>query len=322
MKTGGIGGYFELDLPDRGGFLHDDGVLLNSGRNALEFVLMSLRDVQHLYVPYYTCDVVMEPIRKLVIPYSFYHIDNRLELKEKMTLQDGDYLLYTNYFGIKDAYVKQLVEQYGSKLIVDNAQAWFAEPINEINTVYSPRKYVGIPDGGIAYCPNELEINQFEQDLSFDRCSHLLKRIDMGATEGYADFKANSHKLCDQPIRRMSELTKAMLTSIDFDVVKRKRISNFMRLHEALRSSNQFAMPDLSSFSCPMVYPYLSNDASLKQRMIENKIFVATYWPNVKEWAEEGMIERILMEKLLPIPCDQRYESVEINRIISNIMTL
>ena len=29
----GIGGYFELELPDYGGFLHDDGVLLNSGMN-------------------------------------------------------------------------------------------------------------------------------------------------------------------------------------------------------------------------------------------------------------------------------------------------
>ena len=29
-----IGGYFELELLDQGGFPHDDGVLLNSGRNA------------------------------------------------------------------------------------------------------------------------------------------------------------------------------------------------------------------------------------------------------------------------------------------------
>ena len=319
---GAIGGYFELELPQHRGFLHNDGVLLNTGRNALEYVLRSMPEVWHLWIPYYTCDVILEPITKLGIPFNFYHIDDRLELKDELELRDGDALLYTNYFGIKDAYVKQLVEQYSSKLIVDNSQAWFAEPINGISTVYSPRKYVGIPDGGIAYCPNGLDINQFEQDHSFDRCSHLLKRIDMCASEGYSDFKANSHKLCDQPIRTMSELTKTMLSSIDLDDVKRKRIANFVQLHEALQASNQFAMPDLSSFSCPMVYPYLSNDASLKQRLIENKIFVATYWPNVKEWAEEGMLEKVLMEKLLPIPCDQRYDSVDINSIISNIMKL
>lgn len=34
MKTEGIGGFFELELPDNGGFPHDDGVLVNSERNA------------------------------------------------------------------------------------------------------------------------------------------------------------------------------------------------------------------------------------------------------------------------------------------------
>lgn len=314
-----IGGYFELELPQHRGFLHDDGVLLNSGRNALEYVLRSKPEARHLWIPYYTCDAILEPITKLGIPFNFYHIDDRLELKDELALRDGDALLYTNYFGIKDAYVKQLVEQYGSKLIVDNSQAWFAEPINGISTVYSPRKYVGIPDGGIAYCPNGLDINQFEQDHSFDRCSHLLKRIDMGASEGYSDFKANSHKLYDQPIRTMSELTKTILSSISFDDVKRKRIVNFVVLHETLQVSNQYVMPDLSSFSCPMVYPYFSNDASLKQRLIENKIFVATYWPNVKEWCIPDDLEYWLAEKTVFLPIDQRYDKEDLNRIINTI---
>ena len=118
-----IGGYFELELPKRGSFVHDDGVLLNSGRNALEYVLRSMPDVRHLWAPYYTCDSILEPITKLGIPYTFYHINERLELKDGLMLQDGDYLLYTNYFGIQDSYVKQLAMQYGSQLIVDNAQA-------------------------------------------------------------------------------------------------------------------------------------------------------------------------------------------------------
>ena len=68
MITTGIGGYFELELPDSGGFLHNDGVLLNSGRNALEYVLRALGEVKGLFIPYYTCDVVMEPVEKLGLP--------------------------------------------------------------------------------------------------------------------------------------------------------------------------------------------------------------------------------------------------------------
>lgn len=317
MMKDAIGGYFELELLHKGGFPHDDGALLNSGRNALEYVLQSLPDVRLLWVPYYTCKVILEPLEKLNVEYSFYHIDRHLELNRTIDLQKGEYLLYTNYFGIKDEYVRALSKRYGSNLIIDNAQSWFAEPIENVSTFYSPRKFVGVPDGGIAFCHKGIDLNQFEIDRSYERCSHLLKRIDLGASEGYGDFRENSQKLSNQPIKRMSNLTQALLSGIDFDAIKKKRLSNFSQLHTALRDSNKFEMPEMSSFECPMVYPYLTDDHSLKQRLIENRVFVATYWPNVREWVKEGMLEYELAELLLPIPCDQRYDLFDLSKIIT-----
>ncbi len=315
MTTEGIGGYFELELPDRGGFLHDDGVLLNSGRNALEYVLLALGDVKNVFIPYYTCDVVLEPIERLDIRYSFYPLNKALEIESLPSLQSGDYLIYTNYFGIKDNYVKVLADYYGTSLIVDNAQAWFAEPIAGVSTIYSPRKFVGLPDGGIAYCTKHIDENSFVQDVSYERFSHLLKRIDLGPSEGYADFRENSKQLMGQPIKRMSKLTMRLLSSIDFEVVKNRRRNNFERLHESLRKLNLFEMPSMDMFECPMVYPYLTEDASLRQKLIEDKVFVATYWPNVRDWTAEDRLERKLMNSLLPIPCDQRYGQLEIDYI-------
>ena len=320
MTSGGIGGYFELELLDRGGFLHDDGVLLNSGRNALEYVLMALGDVKHLYLPYYTCNVVMEPVEKMGIPYSFYHINQKLEIESLPLLQSGDYLLYTNYFGVKDEYVKVLADRYGSQLIVDNAQAWFSDPIEGVNTIYSPRKYVGLPDGGVAYCVKHIDENKYEQDVSYERCSHLLKRIDLGPSEGYDDFRGNSKQLIGQPIERMSKLTLRMLASIDFDGIKAKRRNNFEYLHEHLKKTNQLDVPSMNSFACPMVYPYLSDNTLLKQKLIDNRVFVATYWPNVREWTNEEMLERKLLEGLIPIPCDQRYGEKELSIIVSLVL--
>ncbi len=43
-----IGGYFELELSDRGAFPCQDGVLLNSGRNALEYILRSIPTIARL----------------------------------------------------------------------------------------------------------------------------------------------------------------------------------------------------------------------------------------------------------------------------------
>lgn len=312
-----IGGYFSLELPCVGNMPHADGLLVNSGRNALELILRSISHVTQVYIPYYTCDVVLEPFEKLSIPYTFYHLNQRLELTDDISLGDGEYLLYTNYFGIMDSYVHELSIRYGDRLIVDNAQALYAAPTAKC--LYSPRKFVGAPDGGIAYTDSSVSLSIYDVDSSSDRCSHLLVRHDRGASAGYAEFRANSIKLKHQPIRQLSPLTRTLLTSIDFADVKRRRIENFQALHSCLCGSNKLSIPPLDSFACPMVYPYYSGDAILKQRLIARKIYVATYWPNVLEWCSPSDTEYQLASGIIAIPIDQRYGSEEMNYIISHI---
>ena len=301
-----IGGYFELELDNRGECINDDGILVNTGRNALELILSNLSNASKVYIPKYTCEVIMEPFQKLGIQYSFYSINIQLEIADEIVLGQDEYLLYTNYFGVKDNYVKQLVELYSNRVIIDNAQALFSEPTTMC--FYSPRKFVGIPDGGIAYMDKPIDISEYEQDCSFDRCSHLLKRIDLGAGAGYADFKNNSSKLKNQPIKQMSKLTRVLLNAIDFKKIRSKRRENFAILHSLLSSSNKFKLDSLESIACPMVYPYMTDDESMRQRLIDNKVFVATYWPNVSEWCECGTTEFQLARTIIPLPIDQRYK--------------
>ena len=315
-----IGGYFELELAHHKGFPHDDGVLLNTGRNAFEYVLRSLPCIRHLWIPYYTCSAVLEPVVKLEIPYSFYKIDKNFEIIDPLTLHEGDYLIYTNYFGVKDDYVCKISDFYGGHLIVDNAQAWFAEPISGINTFYSPRKYVGVPDGGIAFCLYKTDIGQFEQDYSYNRCSHLLKRLELGAEVGFEDFRSDESLLSSLQIRLMSELTKALLSSIDFERIKNTRLRNYKYLDHCLGEFNSLPHIDVSSFRCPMAYPFLTNDNYLRKRLINKKVFVATYWPNIKQCAAQGSIESEFASKLIPLPIDQRYDLEDMKRIIKAIL--
>ena len=318
-----IGGYFSLEIKEtfQENTIHSQGLFLNSGRNALEYILSSLSVVSKLWIPYFTCDVVLEPIKKLGIPYDFYRINEHLELCEDVQLASDEYLLATNYYGIKDSYIENLARKYGSHLIVDNAQALYAHPIEGIKTFYSPRKFAGIPDGGIAYMEAGKDIQSFDTDVSYDRLSHLLKRIDLGAGAGYTDFKDNSRKLANQPIMQMSRLTGVLLASIDFEGIKERRLKNFHILHEALKSSNQLAIPTIGSFSCPLVYPYFTNDCTLKKKLIDNKVFVATYWPNVLEWCKEDTLEYQLADRIIAIPIDQRYGEEEMKYITNLILS-
>ena len=308
-----IGGYFSLEQPQREEY-HKRAIRLNTGRNCLEYILR-VRGYKKVFVPYYTCEAVLEPINKLGIPYEYYHIDIHFEIRDSFTLKEGEALLYTNYFGLKQRYVEQLAKIYGPSLIVDNTQAFYAKPIPGIDTFYTCRKFFGVPDGAYLYCDKELD-EEIEQDYSYDRVAHLVKRIDLSAEDGYKDFRRVDDGLDNQPIRKMSKLTQRMMQGVDYEAAAQRRRANFQMLHEALGKENNLELP-LNGDAVPMVYPYLGPVEGLREKLIENKIFVARYWPNVLEWTTEGDIDYLLAYQMQPLPIDQRYGLDDMNRIIS-----
>lgn len=314
-----IGGYFELELRRQNHFLHDDGILLNCCRGALEYIFRANDSISKIWIPFFTCDVVKEPIGMLNIPIEYYRINENLEIVEDFRLKEDEFLLYTNYFGIKDQYVSYLSSKYGSRLIVDCAQAWYAPPFGNSNYAYSPRKFIGIPDGGVAYCTKQLALEDFPIDASYDRFSHLLKRIDLTPSEGYKDFRDNAHKLNGQGIKKMSNLTKSLLQSIDHDAICSRRRENFSLIHSELGCLNYLDIPSIDTFACPMTYPLWYKKEGLKEYLIKNKIYVATYWPNVLSEMDKNTLEYDLVSNLVHIPIDQRYDNSDMMKIVKLI---
>lgn len=316
-----IGGYFEWEFPTvQNRSLHEGAVYLNSGRHALEYILKGIGNASQLWIPYFTCDAVLEPLKKIGIPWKFYHTNEKLELAESIHLQDGEYLLYTNYYGIKDAYAQKIQETYGNRAIIDNAQALYC-PAQKHHQFYSPRKFMGMPDGGFAVTSVPLTVGSLPIDCSYDRCSHLLKRTELIPAEGYSDFKANSKKIAESPLSQMSQISRHIFATTDLDCIKQKRRENFEYLHKILASTNRLEIPSLDSFACPLVYPYWSKCGNeLKKKLIAQNIFVATYWPNVLEWMGQNDLEYEMANHIVCIPVDQRYGKDDMERIIGAIL--
>ncbi len=296
-----IGGYFELELR-KGEHYHKDAIRLNSGSNCFEYILRA-RKYEKVYLPYYTCHVISDVAKRLDVEIAYYHVNEQLETVELPKLEAHEAFLYTNYFGLKQSCVERLAEKYGKQLIVDNAQAFYANPIEGIDTFYSPRKYFGVPDGGYLYTDAILN-EEFPQAESMQRMTHLLRRIEQGAEAGYADYQREEGTLDGSPIERMSKLTDVLLRSLDYEKIAQERISNYKVLEEQLGNSNSIHI-EMRQGEVPMVYPYLTEDSMLKQRLIDNKIFVATYWPNIETTSD---FESMLKTNLLPLPLDQRYD--------------
>ena len=149
--------------------------------------------------------------------------------------------------------------------------------------------------------------------------SHLYIRKEKGAEAGFKDYQANECKLDNQPIRRMSPQTKDILSHIDYKTIIEKRRQNYLFLCEVLNKRNKLQLPSIDSFSCPMVYPFMTDDESLRGRLIQNKVFVARYWPNVLEWCGVDELESKLARQIIPLPIDQRYGEEDMERILKII---
>lgn len=319
-----IGGYFELELRKSFEFPHSHARCVNSGRNALELIFRSMGKIpQMVWMPYYTCEAMLQPLKRLNIPYQFYSIDNTLRVINFPKLRNNDYIIVNNYFGLLDKYIDNIASDKSlvHHLIIDDTQAWYDRERLGVRQFFSPRKFFGVPDGGIAWTHVSKEI-RLDQSSSYNRCSHLLKRLDIGAQSGYADFVANDKSLDEQPLLGMSNITKAILTGIDYDDVQLHRRSNFKMLHSKLASTNRLSIPDLSDFSCPMVYPYWTDNPNLRQELIRAGIFVACYWPNVLKWRKTETLESNLTSNLIPLPIDQRYREQDMERILDVIIKL
>jgi hypothetical protein len=309
-----IGGYFELEL-NRSNHYHKNAVKINTGRNALEYILR-VNKYSKIYIPYYTCDTILEPIKKLNIEFEYYHIDENFDplIKKKST---DSVILYTNFFGICGSQIKTIIQNF-KNIIIDNCQSFYSKSLDQIDTFYSCRKFFGVPDGAYVYC-NKIYDGIILQDISYDRSEHLIRRLDADADNGLSHFIKAEKALSNQPIKSMSKLTESLLSNVDYKKVSENRRTNYIYLNNKIKDLNKLDI-NIDKDEIPMVYPLLvENGKKLKSILSKNKIYVTTYWDNVFNWVEKNTWEYNLADNLVSLPIDQRYEIDDMKRIVKVI---
>lgn len=308
------GGYIELDrysLP----MLHEQALLLNCGRNCLGY-LIKARNIKKLKLPYFICDSVTGLCEKYGVSVQFYHIGEDFQ-PEEVRLDTDEWLYVVNYYGqLTNARLKALKERY-QRVIIDNAQAYFEAPLPETDTLYTCRKFFGVADGGILYTNAHLQ-EELEQDISFERMNFLLGRFEKTASEFYNEYVANNHAFADEPIKKMSKLTKNLLHGIDYEKIKKQRTENFSAYHEKLKNKNKLNLQiSEGAFAYPL---WLENGAEVRKALQKQKIYIPMLWPSVLNLDGSDATERSFAENILPLPVDQRY-SAEDTKIILNTLT-
>ena len=307
-----IGGYFGLE--EFSGTEYHDGLIgVNSGRNALLYIIKS-RKIKKLFIPAFLCDTVYKLCERENCEYEFYHIDSNFRPVFTGDLRDGEWLYIVNFYGqISNDEIIRFKSRYGN-VIFDNVQDFFRKPVKGIDTIYSCRKFFGVPDGGYVSTDVVLE-EPLEIDYSADRMTHILGRFEKSGSEFYSFFQENDENFYDLGLKSMSRITKNILKAVDYDSVISVRNENYEYLHNTLGNYNKLNLISPNGAYC---YPfYCENGMEIKRKLAKIKIYIPTLWPDVSDNGNE--LETSYAENILPIPCDQRYNKEDMDRILKEM---
>ena len=318
MKS--LGGFLELETNLNTEY-HSGLLRFNSGRNALKVLLHSV-DANKIFVPYFICQVVIDAIKEFPIEIEYYEIDDNFEIDfgKKMIPTDA-WVICVNYFGIKQEYIKSLSF---ANLIIDNSQAFFSKPIPSNHTFYSPRKFLGVPDGGYLSTSVEIKSN-YPQDNSNERFSHLLKRVELGPEKAYLDFLKNEDLISEMKVLKMSKLTSKILNSVCTDTIINRRKENY-KIYDSLLKEHNICQLSIHENDVPLGYIFVSKKKkkkkkkNLRQILLQNKVYVPVYWPNLNTEFGENSLAHKLSEKLYCLPIDQGLDINDINKISNLIL--
>lgn len=313
-----IGGYFEMERYF-GEEYHQDLVKLNSGRNALKYIIDSY-SIKSILIPFYLCGCIRDTALEKGCEVEYYNIDKEFKPILEPSVDSGTYIYIVNYFGqLSESYVKYLADRYGN-IILDNTQSFFRKPIQNVITMYSCRKYFGVTDGSYLSINKERDFELLDSS-SYIKMGYIFKRFEESASSAYNLYLESENLISNEDIKRMSKITENILRSLDYDLIIKKRNDNWSRLNESLKKYNKI---DVKLDNGPFCYPLLvDNGKKIKELLIKDLIYIPTLWPDVlvdNENSSENVTR--YSRDLIPIPCDQRYGFEEIDIVISKIIEL
>jgi hypothetical protein len=298
----------------------NSAIALSTGRACLNLTLQELKPTK-VYLPFFCCNAVYEPLDLLGIEYQFYEINLKLELEDNIKLKDGELLIYCDFYGLKSSYVDSLISIYKDRIVIDNTHNYFHKNYENNYSFTSARKYFGVPDGAFLYTPsNKINNQDFERNTAVS-ISHNYFRLIGEQSKGYNAYTKYEETL-NSEVKSISLLSERLLKSVNYKEVRKQRIENFSYLHNAFKENNELNFSD--SHSSPFCYPLLLKDTINRKEIYEKSLFVPTLWGDVlvRNGNENYKNSTRFSRDVLPLPIDHRYSLEDMEYIVTIIKRL
>ncbi len=331
-----IGGFFELhplaacskpnSLWAHWQLNESNCLLLQNARSAL-FLLLNYKKPNKIWLPAYLCDAIVMAVKRAGIPYQFYPVEYCLEPKIgflQPQLSPRDAVLVIDYFGKSPGLeFRQMAASMADILWIEDKSHSLAAGSDNWGDyiIYSPRKLLGVPDGGILQ-GKDIDPQAFSLTCHLPAISDFipawLRYEDIAETHNEIWHQANIEKERKQIVGNypMSRFTKERLMQIAAQPLIEQRQRNYSILHKALA---EFAFVNMIStkevpFGFVIAHPRRED---LWQHLIRNQIFAQKHWVDIASDPKDFRYEHELATQLLTLPCDHRYGEGEMKKIVA-----
>jgi hypothetical protein len=321
-----------------------DGEYFRSGRDALRAIAIKFkRQYKRVLLPALCCESMVTPFELNGYGISYFKLNNDISADFKdilLKLEPDTIFIYMNYFGIPsltDTQLNIIKEQFQNVIMIEdrthdvlmNRRCRFTPDY----TVFSIRKWVAIPDGGILYSRFKDMTFPKEEDNYFSelRTEALIRKSEylrLGEIDIKKIFRrkleeANNYLDKTKTVAAMSLKSYEILKNIDFEKITKYRYENTQLFSQRLKSSFMTKKILLESAQGGLYFPILVKNRDMIQRALSEKnIYCPVLWPLPE--AAKGIcdVSDYISNNMLALPCDHRYKKAEIEHICNVLSQL
>ena len=335
-----VGGMFGLELFESNAllrakelprFLGERQRLLATARSAVKLLVRALRPGT-VWLPSYICGVMIDAAHEPRVRVRFYAVDKSLQISSNdwlAQIETGDLVIFVDYFGF-DTWSLHGGEARarGAYIVEDACQAMLNKDFSPHSDyiIFSPRKFIGVPDGGILLAGKNADLP--DADFSAPPAQWLLRATKASMLRSEFDrcggerswFKMFQAAEASGPMEpcRMSDLSAAILQIVDWTIIKKRRRRNYQYLLSELEELAIF--PDLPRDVVPLGFPIrIRNRDHVRRLLFNERIYPAVHWDIVDLVPAEFASSHRLASEIMTLPSDQRYERHDMEQMVSKL---
>ena len=339
-----IGGMFGLPdtvepkvaiLSHRWKFLDESSLFLANGRSGI-IVLIDRLKTSGVWMPSYLCPTMIESVDQKKTNVRFYEVDCNLCISSTNwvdQIQSGDLVVLIDYFGFPmDSKVATLAKKQGAWILEDACQALLSEHVGQYSDfiLFSPRKFIGVPDGGVLVSCCDITFDDIE--LKHVPTYWWLKMLEAVINRREFDLYGGKRRWY-QLFREtgtttpcgyfaMSDLSKKLLFNcFDYSKIAQQRIENYSVLAHRLKNIALF--DSLPKGTVPLGFPVIHKQRDrIRESLFQKQIYPPVHWP-IKGIVPGQFIEsHRLANNIMTLPCDQRYAPSQAQFIASTFLEI